>query len=115
MSLLSTSVYAVLSAIPKGQVISYAELARRIGTPRAVRAIATVVGKNSQPIVVPCHRVIKSNGELGNYTWRKMSNPSKKLALLKNEGVVFDVISKTEKGKTVIVYCLNMAPKGAIL
>jgi O-6-methylguanine DNA methyltransferase len=120
MSSLRDSVYRALSAIPKGQVISYQELARRIGVPSAIRAVATLVGKNPEPIIVPCHRVIKSNGELGNYTWKGLPNPTKKLALLKAEGVLFEKImrkrgSKVQVEEVLVIYRLNKAPKGAIL
>lgn len=115
MSTLADKVYASLSTIPKGQVISYRELARRIGAPRAVRAVATLVGKNPNPVKVPCHRIIRTNGELGNYTWRQVDNPFKKLSLLKSEGVVFLRVHKIKKGKKEVVYILDSAPKGAIL
>lgn len=50
-----------------GQVIPYAELARRVGRPRAYRAVGNALGKNPVAIVVPCHRVIRSDGSLGGY------------------------------------------------
>jgi O-6-methylguanine DNA methyltransferase len=54
--------------IPFGETVSYAELARRIGKPRAVRAVAQACGKNPLPIVIPCHRVIRSDGTIGGYS-----------------------------------------------
>ena len=53
--------------IPYGKTISYAELAKRAGSPRAYRAAASVCRKNDFPIVIPCHRVVGSNG-LGGYS-----------------------------------------------
>lgn len=50
-----------------GQVVSYGELARRIGRPRAARAVGNALGRNPVAIVVPCHRVIRSDGTLGGY------------------------------------------------
>lgn len=50
-----------------GQVVPYAELARRIGNPRAARAVGNALGRNPVAIVVPCHRVIRSDGGLGGY------------------------------------------------
>jgi methylated-DNA-[protein]-cysteine S-methyltransferase len=54
--------------IPFGETVSYAELARRIGQPRADRAVAQACGKNPLPIVIPCHRVIRSDGTIGGYS-----------------------------------------------
>ena len=61
------SVWAGLRRIPYGETISYAELARRIGNPAAVRAVGAANGANPVAIVVPCHRVIASNGSLCGY------------------------------------------------
>lgn len=59
--------WAVLCEIPYGETISYAELARRVGHPRAVRAVGAANGANPVSLVVPCHRVIASSGGLGGY------------------------------------------------
>jgi O-6-methylguanine DNA methyltransferase len=67
-------VWAALRAIPYGETISYAELARRVGEPRASRAIGRANGSNRVAIVIPCHRVVSSGGGLGGYgggLWRK--------------------------------------------
>ncbi len=61
------TVWQALRAIPCGQTISYAELARRIGTPAAVRAVGLANGANPVSIVVPCHRVVGANGSLTGY------------------------------------------------
>jgi methylated-DNA-[protein]-cysteine S-methyltransferase len=53
--------------IPYGQTRSYGELAKRAGSPRAVRATGTALGSNPLPIIVPCHRVLRSGGALGGY------------------------------------------------
>ena len=60
-------VWAELCRIPYGSTISYAELARRIGEPKAVRAVGAANGANPIAIVVPCHRVIAADGSLGGY------------------------------------------------
>jgi methylated-DNA-[protein]-cysteine S-methyltransferase len=60
-------VWKALREIPYGETISYAELARRIGKPRAVRAVGAANGKNPLSIVIPCHRVIGSDGSLTGY------------------------------------------------
>jgi methylated-DNA-[protein]-cysteine S-methyltransferase len=61
------AVWAALRTIPYGETISYAELARRLGKPRAVRAVGSANGANPLPIVVPCHRVIGSDGSLTGF------------------------------------------------
>lgn len=61
------SVWAALQAIPAGQTCSYAELANAVGKPTALRPVAQANGANQLAIVVPCHRVIEANGELGGY------------------------------------------------
>lgn len=61
------SVWHRLCEIPYGETISYGELARRIGNPNASRAVGLANGSNPIPIVVPCHRVIGSNGKLTGY------------------------------------------------
>ncbi len=62
------AVWKVLQEIPYGETISYAELARRCGSPAAFRAAGRANGKNPVAIVVPCHRVITSSGALGGYS-----------------------------------------------
>ena len=59
--------WKVLRGIPYGTTLTYAEEAREVGSPRAVRAVGSANGKNPIPIVIPCHRVIASNGGLGGY------------------------------------------------
>jgi methylated-DNA-[protein]-cysteine S-methyltransferase len=61
------SVWAELQKIPYGETISYAELARRVGNPKAVRAAGLANGSNPISIIIPCHRVIGSNGSLVGY------------------------------------------------
>ena len=61
------SVLKALQDIPYGETVSYGEIARRIGRPRAVRAVGAANGRNPIPIVVPCHRVIGSSGDLTGF------------------------------------------------
>jgi methylated-DNA-[protein]-cysteine S-methyltransferase len=61
------AVWAALAAIPCGATTSYAEIARRVGRPRAVRAVGAANGRNPVAILVPCHRVIGSDGTLTGY------------------------------------------------
>lgn len=60
-------VWSELSKIPYGETISYGELARRIGNPKASRAVGLANGSNPIPIIIPCHRVIGANGKLTGY------------------------------------------------
>jgi methylated-DNA-[protein]-cysteine S-methyltransferase len=56
------------AGIPRGQVSTYADIARRLGRPKSSRAVGQALGSNPVPIVIPCHRVIASNGSLGGYS-----------------------------------------------
>jgi methylated-DNA-[protein]-cysteine S-methyltransferase len=80
---------AVLEAtrmVPRGQVSTYGEIARSIGNPKAVRAVGQALRRNPVPIVVPCHRVIASDGTLGGYAGNLRDR--RKVELLRLEGVV---------------------------
>jgi methylated-DNA-[protein]-cysteine S-methyltransferase len=76
-------VWAELGRIPFGETISYYELAVRLGDPKCIRAAGTANGKNQLAIIVPCHRVIGSDGSLTGYA----GGLDKKEFLLKHEGV----------------------------
>ena len=80
-------VWSYLKKIPKGKVKTYAQVAKAIGKPKAVRAVANAVGKNPFPPKIPCHRVIRSDGKLGGYSAKGGIKTKKKL--LKNEGFSF--------------------------
>jgi AraC family transcriptional regulator of adaptative response/methylated-DNA-[protein]-cysteine methyltransferase len=62
-------VWQALLEIPPGQTVSYQQLAQRLGAPRSVRAVASAVAANRAAVIVPCHRVIRSDGSLGGYRW----------------------------------------------
>jgi len=78
----SASVYDRMREIPPGSVETYGQLAARAGFPRAARAVGTVCARNQAALVIPCHRVVSSNG-LGGYGY----GPEIKLELLAHEGV----------------------------
>jgi methylated-DNA-[protein]-cysteine S-methyltransferase len=61
-------VYAVTSAIPRGEVRTYGEVAAAVGAPGAARAVGTALGRNPIPIIVPCHRVLASAGRSGGFS-----------------------------------------------
>ena len=69
ISFFAKKVYQTVSKIPLGEVRSYKWVADKAGRPKAFRAIGQILKKNPFPITIPCHRVIKSNGELGGYAW----------------------------------------------
>jgi methylated-DNA-[protein]-cysteine S-methyltransferase len=75
-------VWRELRRIPRGQAISYNELAQRLGNPKASRAVGQANGRNPIPIIIPCHRVINANGTLGGYS----SGLERKRWLLRHEG-----------------------------
>lgn len=75
------------AAIPAGEVRSYGELAEAAGRPRAARAVGTVMATNSLPLLVPCHRVIRGDGRLGEYG---AGGPARKAAMLVAEGVALE-------------------------
>jgi AraC family transcriptional regulator of adaptative response/methylated-DNA-[protein]-cysteine methyltransferase len=62
-------VWKELQSIPYGKTLSYNEVAQRIGNPKAYRAVANACASNRVPLVIPCHRVVRKNGELGGYRW----------------------------------------------
>ena len=67
-TLFQKKVYSVLRKVPAGKVVTYGELARRAGHPGAARAVGTAMKKNRLPIVIPCHRVVKADGSIGQYS-----------------------------------------------
>lgn len=73
-------------AIPRGEVRSYGQLARELGDPKAARAVGTALARNPFPIIIPCHRAIRSDGTLGGY----QGGLDMKRALLEMEGLQFD-------------------------
>ena len=76
--------YEALKKVPKGKVITYAGLARMVGRPKAHRAVGSAMNKNPYAPQVPCHRVVKSNGDLGGFA----TDIKVKIKRLQKEGVV---------------------------
>jgi len=62
-------VWQALQKVPAGETVSYAELARRIGSPKAVRAVASACAANNLAVAIPCHRVLRMDGSLSGYAW----------------------------------------------
>jgi O-6-methylguanine DNA methyltransferase len=65
----ATGVLEGARTIPPGEIRPYAWLAREVGRPRAVRAVGTALGHNPVPILIPCHRIVRSDGHIGDYAW----------------------------------------------
>jgi methylated-DNA-[protein]-cysteine S-methyltransferase len=78
-------VWRAITEIPRGETITYKNLAKKLGKPRAVRAVANAVGANPFPPVIPCHRVVRSDGTLGGYSGK--GGIKTKKVLLKKEGI----------------------------
>ena len=78
--------WQAMRKIPFGETISYGDQARKVGKPKAYRAVGSANGKNPIPIIVPCHRVLASDGSLGGYSL----GLSMKRQLLALEGVSVD-------------------------
>ena len=91
----SQHVYNLVSNIPPGKVATYGQLASSLGFPQAARGIGKILNKNPRPIIVPCHRVVCSDGSVGGYMYGK----KRKISLLTDEGVpiVNDYIKDFEK------------------
>lgn len=76
-------VFKVVAKIPRGSVMTYSQVAKAAGSLRAYRAVGNILNKNPHPIEIPCHRVVKCNGEVGGY----VGGVKKKAELLRMEGV----------------------------
>ena len=62
-------VWRALREIPAGETLSYAEVAQRIGSPKAVRAVAGACAANALAVAIPCHRVVRTGGDISGYRW----------------------------------------------
>lgn len=80
---LEEKVYKKLLEVPPGKVTTYGELAKAVGLKNGQRLIGKIMNKNPYPVIVPCHRVIKSDGKIGGYAWGEKI----KINMLLKEGV----------------------------
>ena len=88
---LEDKVYKKLLEVPSGMVTTYGELAKAVGLKNGQRVIGRIMNKNPYPVIIPCHRVIKSNGKIGGYAWGEKI----KTNMLSKEGI------KIKNGKIV--------------
>ena len=77
-------VLLAVARVPRGRTVTYKQLARMSGHPNAYRAVGTALNRNPFPITIPCHRVVRSDGDIGGYFYGKR----RKMELLKAEGAV---------------------------
>lgn len=96
--------------IPRGEVRPYGWIAAEIGRPKAVRAVGTALGHNPVPLIVPCHRVVRSDGMIGQYS---LGGPANKRTILAAEGLDPDELERLARAgiryigsDTTHVYCL---------
>jgi O-6-methylguanine DNA methyltransferase len=96
--------------IPRGEVRPYGWIAAEIGRPRAVRAVGTALGHNPVPLIVPCHRVVRSDGTIGQYS---LGGPRNKRTILAGEGAHPDELESLARAgvryfgsDTTHIYCL---------
>ncbi len=80
---LEQKVYKKLLEVPKGKVTTYGDLAKAVGLKNGQRAIGRIMNKNPYPVIVPCHRVIMSDGKIGGYAWGEKV----KTKMLSQEGI----------------------------
>lgn len=83
MNDLDRRVYKKLLKVPKGKVTTYSELAKAVGLKNGQRAIGQIMNKNPYPVIIPCHRVVKSDGKIGGYFYGQ----NVKTKMLSEEGI----------------------------
>ncbi len=80
----SEQVFEVIKKIPRGEFLTYKEVAKLVGRPRAYRSVGNILNKNPDLKTIPCHRVIRSNGKVGGYRY----GTKRKITLLRKEGII---------------------------
>ncbi len=98
LSVFISQVLAAVKKISKGRITTYKFLARAVGQPKAIRAVANALGKNPYLIKIPCHRVVRSDGRVGGYCL----GANKKICLLKKEGIKIEAGGRIKNFKKVI-------------
>lgn len=91
MNLFREKVFQIVKKIPRGEFLTYKEVAKLTGRPRAWRAVGNILNKSTDwRIKIPCHRVIRSDGKIGGYRY----GARRKIALLKKEGIIINPFGK---------------------
>ena len=96
---LQQKVYKKLLEVPKGKVTTYGDLANAVGLANGQRAIGRIMNQNPFPVIVPCHRVIKSDGKIGGYAYGKdvKSNMLSQEGIKISDGKIVDFKNKVYK------------------
>ena len=89
---LEQQVYKKLTEVPQGKVTTYGELAKAVGLKNGQRVIGQIMKKNPYPVIIPCHRVVKSDGKVGGYAYgdKIKTNMLKKEGLAIKDGKILD-------------------------
>jgi len=82
---LDKKIYKKLLEVPKGKITTYGELAKAVGLKNGQRAVGKIMNKNPYPVIIPCHRVIKSDGKIGGYAYGEEIKSN----MLAREGIAF--------------------------
>jgi O-6-methylguanine DNA methyltransferase len=90
--------------IPRGEVRPYGWVAAEIGRPRAVRAVGTALGHNPVPLIVPCHRVVRTDGTIGQYS---LGGPDNKRTILASEGLDPDAMEDAARRGERLIGCVS--------
>jgi methylated-DNA-[protein]-cysteine S-methyltransferase len=80
---LDEKIYKKLLEVPKGKITTYGELAKAIGFTNGQRAVGKIMNKNPYPVIIPCHRVVKSDGKVGGYAYGEQIKKN----MLQKEGI----------------------------
>ena len=80
---LDEKIYKKLLEVPKGKITTYGELAKAVGLKNGQRAIGKIMNQNPYPVIIPCHRVVKSDGKVGGYAYGQ----NIKIKMLTKEGI----------------------------
>lgn len=75
--------YQLIKKVPRGRVTTYKEIANKLGSKNLARLVGNILNKNSKPVIIPCHRVIKSDGKIGGYVFGQ----KEKEKLLRKENI----------------------------
>ncbi len=76
-------IYKKLLQVPRGKITTYGELSKAVGLKNGQRVVGRIMNKNPYPVIIPCHRVINSNGQIGGYAY----GPDVKTNMLNKEGI----------------------------
>ena len=96
---LDKKIYIKLLQVPEGMVTSYLELANAVGLKNGQRVIGKIMNQNQYPVIIPCHRVVKSDGNVGGYAYGEnvKTNMLSKEGLEIKDGKIVDIKSKMYK------------------